>query len=35
MNNFQFISNSEKETLDFAKNFASKLNNDDIIVLTR
>lgn len=29
-----FISNNEKETKQFAKNFASKLNRNDVIVLS-
>lgn len=30
----EFISNSEKETIEFAKNFAKNLKRDDVIVLT-
>lgn len=29
-----FISKSEKDTIDFAKNFAKNLKNGDIIVLS-
>ena len=35
MYNFQFLSNSEEDTKNFAKALASKLQNKDIIVLTR
>ena len=34
MNNFQFSSNSEIETMDFAKKLAKKLKKGDIVVLT-
>ena len=34
MENYIFKSSSETETLNFAKNFASKLTNKDIIVLS-
>ncbi len=30
-----YISKSEKDTIEFAKDFASKLKKDDIIVLNR
>ena len=35
MKNFKFLSKSETDTKNFAKQLASKLNNEDIIVLTR
>ena len=31
---FKFVSHSENETIDFACNLASKLNNGDLIVLS-
>lgn len=34
MSHFQFLSNSEKDTKNFAKSLAAHLNNKDIIVLT-
>ncbi len=34
MINYKYISNSEKDTMNFAYNLASKLTNGDIIVLT-
>lgn len=34
INTFVFTSNSEEETKNFAKNFASKLDNKTVIVLT-
>lgn len=34
MYQFQFISKSEEDTLNFAKDFASKLNKKDIIILS-
>lgn len=34
MINYDFKSNSSKDTMNFARNLASKLNNGDIIVLT-
>ena len=35
MKHFQFVSKSELDTKNFAKNLASCLKNKDIIVLTR
>lgn len=34
MNDFQFISNSEADTMNFAKQIAAKLKRGDIVVLT-
>ncbi len=34
MNNFQFISNSETDTINFARNLASNLKKSDIVILT-
>lgn len=34
MNNFEFISNSPEDTINFAKRLASKLHKKDIIVLS-
>lgn len=34
MKNYTFKSNSENETKEFAKKFASKLNNGDVLVLS-
>lgn len=34
MNDFQFISNSEADTMNFAKQLAAKLKRGDIVVLT-
>lgn len=34
MNDYKFVSNSDKDTLNFAKNFASRLGKDDVIVLS-
>lgn len=33
MINFEFVSHSEKETMDFAKNLASQIKSGDLIVL--
>lgn len=34
MNDYKFVSKSDKDTLNFAKNFASRLGKDDVIVLS-
>ena len=34
MEKYSYISHSEKETMDFAKQFASKLNKGDVVVLS-
>ena len=33
-NNFEIISNSEADTMEFAKTLASKLKKGDVVVLT-
>ena len=34
MNDYKFVSNSDKDTLNFAKSFASRLGKNDVIVLS-